>query len=79
MNANTPPVPAVPRLALSVPEAAQAIGVSEREVWRLIARGELPVVRIGRRTLVHVAALDSFLTACGTRAYSATTAEGGDQ
>lgn len=80
-----PPVPPdgpppVPRLALSVSESAQAVGISEREVWRRIASGELPVVRIGRRTLVHVAALDAFLAACAapvtTTAPAGTVAEG---
>lgn len=51
----------VPRLAISVPEAALALSVSERCVWRLIHDGELPVVRIGRRTLIHVTALEAFL------------------
>jgi len=53
----------VPRLALSVPETAQAIGLSEREVWRRIANGTLPAVRVGRRTLIRVASLDAFLAA----------------
>lgn len=52
-----------PRLALSVVEAAQAIGVSERCLWGLISAGELPACRVGRRTLIRVTDLDAFLAA----------------
>ena len=70
----------VPRLALNVAEAAQAVGISERELWRRIAGGELPVVRIGRRALIHVAALDAYLAARSAPAGNATgsTTAGGD-
>lgn len=68
--------PPVPRLALSVGEAAQAIGLSEREVWRRIADGALPVVRIGRRTLIRVAALDAFLAARAAPVTTASEPEG---
>lgn len=44
-------------LALSIPDAAAALGVGRSTVYKTIAAGNLKVVRIGRRTLVPVAAL----------------------
>lgn len=51
------------RMSLSVDQAAIALGVSPRLVRNLIARGELPVVRIGRRVLVSVRTLDAYIRA----------------
>lgn len=44
-----------PRL-LPVPEAAQALGVSERTVWRRIRSGKLPTTDIGGKTCVQLTA-----------------------
>lgn len=49
------------RLNLSVDETAVALGVSPRMVRKLIARGDLRVVRIGRRTLVSAQTLTDFV------------------
>jgi excisionase family DNA binding protein len=43
-------------VSLSVPEAAAALGVSERTVWRRIRDGRLPVIREGRAVRVLVEA-----------------------
>ena len=51
LRARTPP------LNLSIDEAASALGVSSRTVRYMVARKELPVVRIGRRVLVSWEAL----------------------
>ena len=40
------------RLFLTVSEAARAMGVSDRMVWRLIAKRELRAVKIGRCTRI---------------------------
>ncbi len=54
LTSDTPGLP----LNLSVDEAAAALGISSRTVRTLIARKELPVVRIGiRRVLLPWAAL----------------------
>lgn len=37
---------------LSIPETAKDLGVSERQVYKLIATGELRSFKIGRRRLV---------------------------
>lgn len=44
-------------IAYTVNEAASAIGLSRRGLERLIGRGELRVVRIGRRVIVPRSAL----------------------
>jgi excisionase family DNA binding protein len=35
-------------LLLTVREAAKALSISERTLWSLTSRGELPAIRIGR-------------------------------
>jgi excisionase family DNA binding protein len=47
-----------PPIALSAKEAAVALGISPRKLWELTNRGTLPHVRIGKRILYPVAALD---------------------
>lgn len=49
-----------PRLALSVAEACESLGVSQR-FWRDNIAEFVPVVRLGRRKLIPVAALEAFL------------------
>ncbi len=45
----------MPRVTwLSVPEAAEALGISERTLWRKIAAGEVATRKRGGRTLVKV-------------------------
>lgn len=39
-------------LAHSVPDAARRIGISRSGLYILIARGEIPVAKVGNRTLV---------------------------
>ena len=45
------------RLVYSVGEAAELLGISRAFAYELIARGELPVIRLGRRRLVPKVAL----------------------
>ena len=44
-----------------VPSSADYIESSTRTMWRLIADGQLAVVRIRRRTFVRQSELDAFL------------------
>lgn len=46
------------RLALSIPEAADALGISRNHAYLLAKRGEIPTVRFGKRILVPVAELE---------------------
>ena len=48
-------------LAVPVSEAARRLSLSPRTVASLIATKELPSVKVGRRRLVTVRALESFL------------------
>jgi excisionase family DNA binding protein len=54
-----PDRPPVERLALSLPEAARALGVSEKHLRSHLH--ELPVVRLGGRVLIPVDPLREFL------------------
>jgi excisionase family DNA binding protein len=45
------------RLTLSVEEAASLAGISRNSAYEAVRRGELPVIRVGRRLLVPRAAL----------------------
>ena len=53
------------RLTLTIPEAAAAIGVSSRTLRELVARGEFPIVRVGRRVLVVKTQLAAWLNERG--------------
>jgi len=63
MNATTPDnsIAPVPRLALTIREAGEAVSLSPRTVEELIRVGELRVKRVGRRVLVPVASLERWL------------------
>jgi excisionase family DNA binding protein len=49
------------RLAYSVREAAQSLGVSARTIVREIQRGRLSAIRVGRRVLIPAQSLAEFL------------------
>ena len=56
-----PATNAVPRSALSVEEAASALGIGRTYVFQLIKEGHLETVRLGRRRLVPMKAIDALL------------------
>lgn len=49
------------RLVFSVPEAAELLGVSRAFAYELVARGNLPSIRLGRRLVVPRVALFAML------------------
>jgi excisionase family DNA binding protein len=51
------------QLCHSIPEAARLLGVGRRSVYRQISQGNLPVIKLGRRTLVAASALHAFIEA----------------
>lgn len=51
----------LPREALSISEAAVSLGVGRDQIYKIIARKELRAVKCGRRTLVPLTALRSYL------------------
>jgi excisionase family DNA binding protein len=54
-------VPLSDRLALSAEEAGALLGISRDLAYDLVARGELPSVRLGRRVVVPRHALEETL------------------
>jgi len=56
------------RLTFSVPEAARLLGVSRAHAYELVARNELPAVRLGRRILVPRHAIEALLHQGGSAA-----------
>ncbi|HEY6224513.1 MAG TPA: helix-turn-helix domain-containing protein [Gemmatimonadales bacterium] len=59
------PEPRVPRITLSIVETAESLGISERQVRRLIDRGVIPTVRLGARRVVSVDALHRVIDQLG--------------
>jgi len=48
-------------LAHSIPAAAARISLSRSRVYELINEGEIPVIKVGSRTLISEADLNAFL------------------
>jgi excisionase family DNA binding protein len=51
----------IERQTLTVEEAARVLGISRSSAYEAARRGELPIVRIGRRYVVPRAALERLL------------------
>jgi excisionase family DNA binding protein len=51
------------RVALSVTEVAKLLGISRALAYELVARGELPALRLGRRVVIPRVALVALLGA----------------
>ena len=49
------------RRTLTIPEAAEKLGISRNSAYAAAARGELPLIRVGKRLLVPSAALNAML------------------
>jgi excisionase family DNA binding protein len=49
------------RLCLTVPEAAELLGISRNFAYELVKQGQLPVIRFGKRLLIPRVALDKML------------------
>lgn len=61
-------------LALTVEEAGHLLGISRTLAYGLVARGELPAVRLGRRIVVPRKALEELLAAAGLPAEAKASA-----
>lgn len=53
------------RQTLTVEEAARVLGISRSSAYEAVRRGELPIVRIGRRYVVPRVALERLLDQAG--------------
>lgn len=49
------------RLAVSVAEACEMIGIGRTKVYELIHEGRLKRVKVGRRTLLSVASIEALI------------------
>lgn len=49
------------RLVYSIPETAEVFGVSANHIYELVARGEIPVLLLGRRKVIPKRAVDQLL------------------
>jgi excisionase family DNA binding protein len=49
------------RRTLTITEASQALGVSRNKAYEAARRGEIPTIKIGKRILVPLAALERML------------------
>jgi len=49
------------RQTLTVEEAARVLGLGRNSAYQAVERGDLPVLRVGRRLLVRPAALERLL------------------
>lgn len=58
-----PPVAPVDRLAYTVAEAAQCIGLGHTRMGDLVRAGRIGVVRVGKRILIPRESLRAFLAA----------------
>lgn len=50
------------KLVLTRNETAQVLNISPRHLTNLIRKGEIPCVRLGRRLVVPIQALEEFLS-----------------
>ena len=55
------------KLTLTVAETAKCLGIGRNSAYEAIAKGEIPVVKIGKRLLVPKAALEKLLAAGQSR------------
>ena len=62
-NIETLSAPSEDRLVYTVAEAGELLGISRAFAYELVARGELPVIRLGRRRLVPKVALTALVAA----------------
>ena len=51
------------RMTLSIEEAAVRLGISRALAYELVRRGELPRLRLGRRIVIPLKALEEFVEA----------------
>ena len=53
------------KLTVTVPECAKALGISRGTAYSLVAAGRLPALRLGKRLVVPVKALERLLAEAG--------------
>jgi excisionase family DNA binding protein len=56
----------VPKLTYSIPEVCEALQISRTTLWKLVRSRRLKPVRIGRRVLFSLQAVEEFLNGDGS-------------
>ena len=57
----------VERLCLTVPEAAEMLGLSRNNAYKLVKEKQLPSIKFGKRILIPRAALGKMLEKVGAK------------
>jgi len=60
-NATLPSRLSSDRLTMTVTEAAAVLGISRALAYELVARGEIPAIRLGRRIVAPTKRLEEFV------------------
>ena len=55
------------KLTLTVDETAKCLGIGRNSAYEAVARGEIPVIKVGKRLLLPKAALEKLLNCNQTR------------
>jgi excisionase family DNA binding protein len=58
---------------IGISHLAERLGLSRRTIHRILARGELPSLQIGRRRLIRLADVRNWLAGCETPTPGANT------
>jgi excisionase family DNA binding protein len=58
----------IDKLTLTVPETAKLLGISRGHAYELVARQELPAIKLGRRLLIPRQAIEAMLQQGGSAA-----------
>ncbi len=65
MDESIEKISGVERLCLTVPEAAEMLGISRNFAYQLVKEGKLPVIKFGKKLLIPRAALGKMLEKVG--------------
>ena len=63
------------KLTLTVDETAKCLGIGRNSAYEAIARGEIPVIKFGKRLLVPKAALEILLATGQPNKYGANESQ----
>jgi excisionase family DNA binding protein len=53
--------PTPEKKTISIPQAARLLGIGRNQGYAAASRGEIPVIRVGKRMLVPIAAFEAML------------------
>lgn len=51
----------IPTLAIGIEDAARSIGVARSAIYEIVARGEIPSFKLGRRRMILMRELDAYI------------------